>query len=80
MGDENEKIITAMFKNKNYKEIVKEFLNKLQTAEINPSFYIQNKYALDNSLSWSVYLLLAVCGLTASHSQLNLFDFFLNLH
>ena len=50
VGDSNEHIINDMLKDKNDREIVKEFRENLTSAYTEAGVYLQKKYAIDNEL------------------------------
>ena len=62
-----------MLKDKNDKEIVKKLPNKLETTYTDACVYIQNKYALGNSLLVIIPSLDPIlCGHIAPHSHFQL--------
>ena len=50
VGDENEKLVSSLRKNKIQRDIATNFYRKLRTTYFTDAFYIQKKYALNNRL------------------------------
>ena len=50
VGDEHEKLVLPLQKNKIQREIATNFYRKLHTAYVTAAVYIQKKYALNNPL------------------------------
>ena len=50
VGDEDEKLVLSLQKNKIRRDIATDFYRKLRTAYVTAAVYIQNKYALSNPL------------------------------
>ena len=50
VGDENEKLVSSLRKNKIQRDIATDFYRKLRTAYFTAVVYIQKKYALNNPL------------------------------
>ena len=48
VGDENEKLLSSLRKNKIQRDIATNFYRKLRTAYVTDAVYIQKKYALNN--------------------------------
>ena len=82
VGDENEKLVLSLRKNKIQREIATDFYRKLRTAYVTLAVSIQKKYVLNSPLlKWFFALDSQLCQSSLTHENfLNLkpyFEFFL---
>ena len=71
VGDENEKLVSSLRKNKIQRDIATDFYRKLRTAYFTAVVYIQKKYALNNPLLKSFFVLdPRLCQSSLTHENL----------
>ena len=72
VGDEDEKLVLSLQKNKIRRDIATDFYRKLRTAYVTAAVYIQNKYALSNPpLNFFFALDPRLCQSSLTHENLS---------